>query len=438
VVDQTALGDTLAVREALKSKEIDVQWEIINNALMLFHKLVPDALPLDPNRALTLVKSLDQELGFVWLERVRNVNATFTLMVKAETYQEGITTLPELADFMNENDSAFKLCAQEGFYHRPDGLAGMEEHYGFKFKAGHILLLDRRGIYDGLRDGRCDVAQALTTGSHEAYGFQLLEDSERVFLPFVPAPIIRQELLSQQPELAELLNTIGLYLDGGSLEILNSRIQIGADGIPSSGDEESAETAALGFLCALGLLEDCPELAFGRPEEDELKTVELAPGCEELVLNGQFEADTDWVFPSTPRPAEYSAQFVHSGIGALRLGVSNPLDDFIGHSVARQRLTIPEGFDSAKLSYWYYPLSNKLNGDDFQGALLYNGDLSFIERGLMRELSNEQAWSFQEHDLSSFIGREISLYFYVVNDGDGFPSAMYLDDVSVQVCSSEE
>jgi osmoprotectant transport system substrate-binding protein len=268
VVDQTALGDTLAVREALKSNEIDVQWEIINNALTLFHNIAPEALPLEPNRALTLVKSLDQELGIVWLERVRNVNATFTLIVEAETYQEGITTLPELADFMNDNDSTFKLCAQEAFYHQLDGLAGMEEYYGFKFKADNILLLDSRGIYDGLRDGRCDVAQGLTTGSHEAYGFQLLEDSERFFLPFVSVPIIRVDLLTQQPELAALLNTIGLYLDGDTLEILNSRIQIGADGIPSSGDEESAETAALGFLCALGLLEDCPELAIGGSEED--------------------------------------------------------------------------------------------------------------------------------------------------------------------------
>lgn len=434
VVDQTALGDTLAVREALRANKIDVQWEIINNALTLFYGLVPESLPQDPNQALTLIKDLEQELGFVWLERIRNVNATFSLMVKPETYEEGITNLAALADFMNENDSSFKLCAQEAFYHRPDGLTGMEERYGFQFQQGNILLLDTRGIYDGLRDGRCEVAQALTTGSHEAYGFELLEDSERVFLPFVPAPIIRQQLLREQPELAELLNTIGFYLDGGSLEILNSRIQIGADGIPSSGDEESAETAALGFLCAVGLLEDCPELAIGRPVEDEIESVALAPGCEQLVLNGQFEKNTDWTFPSTPRPADYSSDVVHSGTGALRLGVNHPLDDFVGHSVAHQRITIPEGVESAKLSYWYYPRSNRLNGDDYQGALIYNGDLSFIERGLMRTLSNEQAWSFQEHDLSNFIGQEITLYFYVVNDGDGFPSVMYLDDVNLQVC----
>lgn len=32
------------------------------------------------------------------------------------------------------------------------------------------------------------------------------------------------------------------------------------------------------------------------------------------------------------------------------------------------------------------------------------------------------------------IGEEVYIYFHVENDGDDLPSAMYIDDISLQVC----
>ncbi len=43
-------------------------------------------------------------------------------------------------------------------------------------------------------------------------------------------------------------------------------------------------------------------------------------------------------------------------------------------------------------------------------------------------------YSLREHDLTDYAGQRIKLHFGVYNDGQGGLTAMYLDDVSVQVC----
>ena len=129
---------------------------------------------------------------------------------------------------------------------------------------------------------------------------------------------------------------------------------------------------------------------------------------------------------------------VHSGEGALRLGIFNQSEDRFSQSLAKQRISIPADAQSATLSYWYNPVSADFNDGDVQGALIFAADESFVRRKLMRDLSDEQLWNQQTHDLSVFIGEDVVLYFYVDNDGNGLPSGMYLDDVSVQVCSGSE
>jgi len=49
--------------------------------------------------------------------------------------------------------------------------------------------------------------------------------------------------------------------------------------------------------------------------------------------------------------------------------------------------------------------------------------------------SNRQIWTHHTFDLTAYKGQTIVLYFNVYNNGiDNLKAAMYLDDVSVQVC----
>ena len=57
---------------------------------------------------------------------------------------------------------------------------------------------------------------------------------------------------------------------------------------------------------------------------------------------------------------------------------------------------------------------------------------------LLKTSSDEQKWVRKATDLTTYIGEEINLHFYVINDGDAVSTAMYVDDVSLDVCYGGE
>jgi len=158
--------------------------------------------------------------------------------------------------------------------------------------------------------------------------------------------------------------------------------------------------------------------------------------CDELIRNGGFETTgdwTNWIPGPTSRPAAYSSAESWTGSWAMRLGITDQSDTESWSSV-RQEATIPGDAVSATLSFWYYPLSQDSIDYDWQEALILDTSLNFLAR-VMKVNSNSQTWTHHTFDLTPYIGQTVILYFNVYNDGlDNLKTAMYLDDVSVQVC----
>lgn len=254
VVDMTGAAGSRAIRTALESGEIDLYPEYTGTALSLFHELPSDALPNSPERSYELVKSLDAQLGLVWLQPSA-INNTFTLMVRQELIEQGIMTLADLADYMNANDAPLKVCVESEFFNRLDGLPGLQELYGFTFKEENILLMDSNEAYNNLRNGSCDVAEGYATdGRISAWGFTNLEDPLAFFPFYTPTPVVRTEILDEYPELADVINQLWQYLDNPTMLDLNARVDIGTDGVLGNGDEEKIEDVAYNFLVSKGLL----------------------------------------------------------------------------------------------------------------------------------------------------------------------------------------
>jgi bacillopeptidase F (M6 metalloprotease family) len=53
---------------------------------------------------------------------------------------------------------------------------------------------------------------------------------------------------------------------------------------------------------------------------------------------------------------------------------------------------------------------------------------------LLWQRSDDQAWTFHKFDLTAYAGQTIKLNFGVYNDGQDGITAMYLDDVSLEIC----
>jgi uncharacterized lipoprotein YddW (UPF0748 family) len=120
----------------------------------------------------------------------------------------------------------------------------------------------------------------------------------------------------------------------------------------------------------------------------------------------------------------------------MRLGITD-LSDIESYSSIYQEVTIPGDAVSATLSFWYYPICQDELPFDWQGAIIYDDNWVRRDWAMEKTCSNSQTWTHHTFDLTPYIGQTIILYFNVYNDGFGnLKTAMYLDDVSVQVCCS--
>ena len=487
VVEKTDLGRTKSAYNALNQGEIDLIWEYTDKALSEYHQIPPADLPTDPDEAWQQIAALDDPLGLVWLTPGR-FNDTYTLMVKPGSVPAEVKSIEDLATYINKNDVSLKLCVENEFYSRGNGLFALQKQYEFAFKEENIEIVAVDQLYEGLRDGICDVAQGFSTdGRITAWDFQNLIDSKQFFPGYNAAPIVRKQALIAQPQIADMFEKVGPYLDNDTITRLNQRIDIGADGERNSGDEESIRTVAELFLCEVGLIQSrCAEITFAsadettEPSQPETSTDSDAEGeaasadettqgsdqeaasdqedasgegeassdqeaasaeeivrvCENIIVNGDFESDTAWVLSAGLIPANYSTEQTHKGQFAVRLGTTE--QNLAGHSTVNHKVRLPENATSATLTFWYYPISQDLVGGDQQGALIYDGSFIFVRQQLFKDLSNEQKWVRQVADLSAYIGEEINLHFFVINDGDPVGTAMYLDDVSLDVCYESE
>jgi len=194
--------------------------------------------------------------------------------------------------------------------------------------------------------------------------------------------------------------------------------------------------------------------------------------CDELVRNGGFELDTsDWTFPITEHQGSRSKTDPYVESYSARLGIVPPDPYKWSHSTVYQRVAIPADALSVELSFWYKPFTEgtECSGTeeiswegydpqrfiagmrpepgvegigtwqvyDLQLMMILNSNYGILETVMGGEgcVSNSQTWTKVTHDLTSYRGQTIVLYFDAYNNGwGGGRTWMYVDEVSVQSC----
>jgi len=246
VIDETGLGGTTANREALINGDIDMYWEYTGTA-WITHLGNENAIT-DSQEAYDKVKAADAENDLAWLD-MAPFNNTYTLMMKQEDGEElGIDSISDLAEHVNEGGEA-SLCVNQEFYARPDGFKGVEELYGFEFNEDQVIQMDTGLTYKALQDGQCLVAMGFATdGRIPAFGFFNLEDDKQFFPVYNPAPVVRQEVMDEYPEVADVLDPVANALTTDKMMELNKQVGI---------DEQAPEDVACDFLKSEGIVDEC-------------------------------------------------------------------------------------------------------------------------------------------------------------------------------------
>jgi hypothetical protein len=182
------------------------------------------------------------------------------------------------------------------------------------------------------------------------------------------------------------------------------------------------------------------------PVASETATATPTPGsslnCDDLVINGDFETDDGWVFAETERPPAFSPDRAYQGLRSLRLGTEVAGDDVEGWSLASQTLMLPVDAVSVTVRFAYYAVTQDDTGD-WQEAILRTdtGVPVKLLLWLAGPNANTAGWRIQTVVLppelvARLAGTSVELYLEVYNDGDGQPTALYIDDVSLVACRS--
>jgi hypothetical protein len=164
-----------------------------------------------------------------------------------------------------------------------------------------------------------------------------------------------------------------------------------------------------------------------------------SPLCLELISNGGFETNEGWTISNTDYDAAYTDSVAHSGTRSMRLGIEDAARNLFSFSSVEQRVTIPGEASTARLSFWYQALrlhsGEALPSDTGKD---YGYVVAFDAGGRRHNLSfiRQAQADWMRLNLLPFAGQTIVLRFGVYNDGQRAAMAIYLDDISLQVCQA--
>ncbi|MFW6077141.1 MAG: glycine betaine ABC transporter substrate-binding protein [Hyphomicrobiales bacterium] len=241
-VDNRAGMGSAVVRQAMENGQVDVYWEYTGTSLITYNGVEEK---LGPQETYDTVKELDAEKCIVWLEP-SEANNTYALAMRKEQAEEmGISTLSDLAERIN-NEGDITLASNAEWYARPDGLRPLQGHYEFELNRSDVSRMDSGLVYDALRNGDVEVGLVFATdGRIPAFDFTVLKDDKGYFPAYALAPVVREEVLENNPKIGELLNELSAELDDATMAQLNAKVDV---------ERVSVENVATEFLTEKGLL----------------------------------------------------------------------------------------------------------------------------------------------------------------------------------------
>src|SRR3984893_17541580 len=239
VDNKLQLGPTNIVRAAITAGQVDIYPEYTGNGALFFH-LEADPVWKDWARGKTKASSLDFERNhLVWLAAAP-ANNTWVIAARRDlTSGSELKTMSDLARYLARG-GRIRLAASAEFVESPSALPSFEATYGFRLAGGQLLTLSSGNTAATLRA----AAQAMAgVNAAMAYGtcgaMTALEDDKGAQVVYAPAPVVREAVLQQHPEIAKLLDPVFATLTLETLQQLNAEIAV---------DGEDAAAVAVAYL----------------------------------------------------------------------------------------------------------------------------------------------------------------------------------------------
>lgn len=234
-VDRINFGTPDILRAALENGEVDLVVDYTGSGQYYHPEDATDtSIWNDPVKGYEFTAELDFEKNnIVWLTP-SPANNTESIAVRREFSEaNNITDMTQLAAYINAGNE-FKLIAASSFVENPLGLLGYEEAYGFKLNNDQIIALSSGNTAEMLKalaESTNGVNASLvygTDGALDKLDLIVLDDPMHIPPVYLPAPVIRKEVLDLYPEIEALLKPV---FESLTLEVLqNLNAQVAYDG----------------------------------------------------------------------------------------------------------------------------------------------------------------------------------------------------------------
>jgi osmoprotectant transport system substrate-binding protein len=234
VIDKIQLGATPIVREAITQGQIDIYPEYTGNAAFFFNKGDLDVWN-KPQAGYEEAKKLDYDANkIVWLTPA-NANNTWAIALRRDVAEPNkLKTLSDFGKYVSDGGSV-KLAASSEFVSSATALPAFQTAYQFTLKPDQLITLS-----GGDTAATISAAAQQTSGANAAmvYGTDggiapadlvVLEDDKGVQPVYLPTPIIREAVLKEHPQIADILKPVFASFTLENLQELNGRVQVGGE-----------------------------------------------------------------------------------------------------------------------------------------------------------------------------------------------------------------
>jgi osmoprotectant transport system substrate-binding protein len=209
------LAGTYICQQAILAGRIDLYPEYTGTALTAILKQKAAG---DKEEVYRRVKSEYEHRFGLTLGPAFGFDDTFAMEIRGEDARRlNIKTLSQAARFASQWRAGFGY----EFMERPDGYRGLAAAYGLRF-VEPPRVMDLGLLARALKDHQIDLAAGNTTdGLIPALDLVVLEDDRHYFPPYEAVPVVREQILQQHPEIAQILAGLAGEISDEEMQRLN-------------------------------------------------------------------------------------------------------------------------------------------------------------------------------------------------------------------------
>ena len=226
-IDNSTTAADPAIGNAVGSNQIQMLWQYTGTELGDY--LNVSSVPSDLDTAFNQAQQMDASKNLCWVAETKFDDTNGLGIRQADASKFG-STISSLTQYMQSNSNV-KICIMSEFRTRPDGLPGLAAKYGSIWGTYNLTDISTSGE-GALKANQCDVAEIFTTDAAiQADNLVSLQDDKGLFPADNAGLIVRQDVLSKYPAIANILNPIAAKLTTPVMLQLNTAVDVNGQSV---------------------------------------------------------------------------------------------------------------------------------------------------------------------------------------------------------------